>query len=94
MLISPLNHEEERMALDLEEAEFRVIVGEEDPEQGQTHTLHLDAEKNQHYQYRAPVSYATKFGQALLFGEGYYIGSLLVRIQRKMSTTGQWIDHS
>ena len=82
------------MALDLEEAEVRVIVGEEDPEQGQTHILHLDADKNQNYVYRAPVSYATKFGQALLFGEGYYIGSLLVRIQRKMITTGQWIDHA
>jgi len=82
------------MALDLEEAEFRVIVGEEDPEEGQTHILHLDASKNQTYVYRAPVSYAIKFARAILFEEGYYTGSLLVRTQRKMMDTGQWIDHS
>jgi hypothetical protein len=80
------------MSAQLQEEDFRVIVGDEDSTQGQTHILHLDAEKNETLAFRAPVSYATKFGHALLFEQGYFNLGLLVRIQRRMPT-GQWIDH-
>ena len=80
------------MAAVLQEADFRVMVGDEDAEQGQTHIMHLDTEKNTTYNFRAPISYARKFALALLFDEGYMNLGLLVRVQRKMDS-GQWIDH-
>lgn len=80
------------MAAVTQEEEFRVIVGDEDPDSGQTHYTHLDESKNTNYKFRAPISYARKFAMALLFDEGYMNLGLLVRIQRKMES-GQWIDH-
>ncbi|RJR10252.1 hypothetical protein C4588_03560 [Candidatus Parcubacteria bacterium] len=75
----------------LEEAEFRVVVGDNDPEQGQTHVTHLDAEKNETIYFTAPINYAMKFAQALLFEAGYWSDGLLIRLQRKLNPE-QWID--
>lgn len=75
-----------------EGTDFRVVVGEEDSDEGRTHPLHLVADQHTTHYYKGPLVYGRELGQALLFREGYYTGSLLVRIQRKLGD--QWIDHA
>lgn len=77
------------LVLDVEE--FRVIIAEENPEEGVTHVLHLSETQHETFLFTAPVSFAKKIAYGVLFEEGYWNSGYLLRLQRKLPN-GTWID--